>query len=514
MATHYDVAIIGGGVSGCAIARELSRYRLRVILLERQAEVGFGTTKTNSGIIHAGHHSSPETLKGRLVVRGNALFDQLHEALGFGFRRVGEIVVARTEDDLATLKDLQRLGEEKGVPDLEMWKPKRLQREEPNLSRKLLGALYAPTAGVINPYEFAFALIESAVDNGVELWVDSPVEAIETDPDGEVLHLDTPKGRVSTRFAINAAGIFADHVAALVGLDDFAIHPRKGEEYMLDKRLKGLVRHLVFPTPTKVSKGVLIIPTYDGTLMVGPTADDTDDRYDVSTSEAGSKKIFDFIQKICPAIRSRDTITEFAGLRAVASGNDFIIGPTKVRGFINVAGIQSPGLTAAPAVAEHVAKILRDEGLELKRKNSFRPHVRRVERFASLDTEGRQAAIARDKRFARVICRCELITEAEIEDAIDHGARTLDGIKFRSRAGMGRCQGGFCTSRCLNILSRRLDQPIETLTKRGGGSWLVTPLENAQHPRHDTAAGAPQSASPPEATTPEATTPQEGGASC
>ncbi len=482
LSRRYDVAVIGGGVSGCAIARELSRYRLDVVLLERQAEVGFGTTKTNSGIIHAGHHSPSDTLKGQLVVRGNALYDALCEQLDFGFRRIGELVVARTDDDLATLDQLQRRGVEKGVPGLERWDAARLRREEPNLSRKLRAALYAPSAGVINPYEFAFALIENAVDNGVELRVDSPVTAIERDPDGETLLLDTPTGRVATRFAINAAGVFADQVAQLVGLDEVTIKPRKGEEYMLDKRLKGLVRHLIFPTPTKTSKGILIIPTYDGTLMVGPTAQEVDDRHDVSTSDEGSAQVFEFIRKICPAISARDTITEFAGLRAAAVGGDFVIGPTRVPGFINVAGIQSPGLTAAPAVAELCCQLLRDEGLSLRDKSSFRPYVRRAERFAALDTERRRAAIERDRRYAHVICRCELITEAEVEDAIDHGARTLDGIKFRSRAGMGRCQGGFCTSRCMEILGRRLDRPLEALTKRGGDSWVVTTLSNEQHP--------------------------------
>lgn len=479
---RYDVAVIGGGVSGCAIARELSRYRVNVVLLERLAEVGFGTTKTNSGIIHAGHHDHPSTLKGKLVVRGNELFDQLREELDFGFRRIGELVVAREPEELAVLDALERQGKERGMLGLERWDAKRLRREEPNLSRRLLGALLAPSAGVINPYEFAFALIENAVENGVELLVDSPVQAIEVDSDGETLRLTTPKQVIATRFAINAAGVRSDQVAALLGLSDFRILPRKGEEYMLDKRLKGLVRRLIFPVPTPKSKGVLIIPTYDGTLMVGPTAQDTPDREDVATTEAGSREVFDFIGQICPAISARDTITEFAGLRAVSNTNDFIIGPTRVRGFINVAGIQSPGLTASPAVAEYVRDILRDEGLELRPKTSFRQYVRRAPRFAALDVDARKALVSMDRRFARVVCRCELVTEAEIEDAIDHGARTLDGIKFRSRAGMGRCQGGFCTSRCLQILARRLDLPLTEITKRGGGSWLLTPLQNEQHP--------------------------------
>ncbi len=479
----YDVAIIGGGVVGCSIARELARYRLDVVLLEKCAEVGFGTTKTNSGIIHAGHHSPADTLKGRLVVRGNQLFDPLSEELSFGFRRIGELVVARKEEELPVLERLEALGNEKGVPGLEMWDKHRLRREEPNLSKSLIAALYAPTAGVINPYEFAFALIENAVQNGVKLVVDAPVERLATGDDGITAH--TPQGDFTARFAINCAGVFSDQVAEMVDLKDFHIQPRKGEEYMLDKRLKGLVRRLIFPVPGPKSKGTLIIPTYDGTIMVGPTAQDTDDRYDVSTSDEGSRTVFDFIRNICPAISSRDTIAEFAGLRAVSDTNDFIIGPTRVKGFINVAGIQSPGLTAAPAIAEHVRDILADEGLALEEKAEFAKHVPCAPRFSAQSPEERDRLVAQDPLFAKVVCRCELVTEAEVGDAIDRGARTLDGIKFRTRAGMGRCQGGFCTSRCMKLLAERAGVPIHEITKRGGDSWMVAEMANDQHPRSD-----------------------------
>ncbi len=477
---RYDVAIIGGGVIGCAIARELSRFELSVTLLESQTEVGFGTSKTNSGIIHAGHHSPPGTLKGKLAVRGNQLFDTLCHDLNFSFRRIGELVVAQNKEQLAELEQLKAQGEQKGVPDLEMWDRPRLQREEPNLSKSLAGALHAPTAGVINPYEFAFALIENATDNGVRLRIDSPVTAIDVTPDA--LLLSTPKGQVAARFVLNCAGVYADRIAAMVGLHDFSIHPRKGEEYMLDKRLSGIVRRLIFPVPGKVSKGILIIPTFDGTLMVGPTAHDTDDRSDVATTDDGAREVFTTIGRICPAITARDTITAFAGLRAVSSTNDFIIGPTSVKGFINVAGIQSPGLTAAPAIAVYVRELLEAEGLTLLENQEFRAYLPGAPHFAAASGEERRLLIAEDPLFARVVCRCELVTEAEVHDAIDHGARTLDGIKFRSRAGMGRCQGGFCTSRCMEILAQRLGLRFDQVTKRGGGSFIVREMQNAQHP--------------------------------
>ncbi|MFH1726187.1 MAG: NAD(P)/FAD-dependent oxidoreductase [Elusimicrobiota bacterium] len=473
----YDVAIIGAGVVGCAIARELSRYRLRVVVLESCEEVGFGTTKSNSGIVHPGHHTSSDTLKGRLVVRGNELFTRLHEDLDFAFRRIGELVVAQSEAELPVLEHLKKQGEDKGVPGLEMWGRERLRREEPNLSKSLVAALHAPSAGVVNPFEFAFALMESAAANGVELRVNSPVERIAAVDGGLALH--TPGGRFAARFALNCAGVFSDEVARMLGLSDFTIHPRKGEEYLLDKRLEGLVRRLIFPVPKKTTKGTLIIPTFDGTIMVGPTARDTEDRYDVATTQEGSDEVFGFVGKICPAITGSDVIAGFAGLRAVSDTEDFVIGPTKARGFINVAGIQSPGLTAAPAIAEYVRDLLAAEGLALREKDDFQPRVLGPPRFAASSIEEQERLIRSNPLFGRVACRCELVTEAEIHDAIDHGARTLDGVKFRSRAATGRCQGGFCTTRCMDILAERLGRPLHEVTKRGEGSWIVTEMPDA-----------------------------------
>lgn len=475
----YDVAIIGGGVVGCCIAREISRYTAKTILIDKCAEVGFGTTKSNSGIIHAGHHSSPDMLKGQLVVRGNELFDQLCCDLNFAFSRIGELVVARTKEDLPVLEKLKEQGEVKKVSGLEMWGQHRLRQEEPNLSHTLLGALHAPSAGVINPYEFVFALIENAIANGVKLKVDTLVESIE--PGDNHLSLKTSSGEIKSRFVLNCAGVFADEIAKKVGLNDFSIHPRKGEEYMLDKRLKGLVQRLIFPVPQKTTKGTLIIPTFDGTIMVGPTAQDVDDRYDISTTYEGSHEVFNFVRQICPSIAESDTITEFAGLRAVSNTNDFIIGPTKVRGFINVAGIQSPGLTASPAIAEYVLNILKKEGLELSEKETFNPVVEGPHRFALQSLAERKQQIDRDPRFAKVVCRCELVTEAEIHHAIEHGARTVDGIKFQTRAGMGRCQGGFCSSRCMEILSKDLNIPFTAVTKRGGDSWIVMEMGEGEN---------------------------------
>lgn len=482
----YDVVIIGGGVVGCAIARELSKYRLKIALTEAYCEVGFGTTKTNSGIIHSGHHSPPESLKGKLVVRGNRLYDDLQKDLKFGFKRIGELDIAQTEEDLQILMQLKEKGEKKGVTGLELWDRKRLLREEPNLSSSLLGALYAPGAGVINPYELSFGLAESAELNGVKFFRENQIHAI--DNQGGVFIAKGSRLAIKGRFLVNAAGVFSDKIAEMVGMDDFQILPRKGEEYMLDKRLKGVVNHLIFPTPQPKSKGILIIPTFDGTIMVGPTAEDVDDRYDSSTTLAGARTVFSQVRKYCPSISERDVITEFAGLRAVSNTNDFIIGPTRVKGFINVAGIQSPGLTAAPAIAEYVREILRDEGLMAEERSDWQPAIEGPARFALMNSQQRREWVTSHPKRAKIVCRCELVTEAEVLDAVRHGATTLDGVKFRVRAGMGRCQGGFCTSRVMDILARTQGVPLHTISKRGKGSEMFFPRPEDEG--HDKKGGA------------------------
>lgn len=467
----YDVVIIGGGVIGCALARELMRYRVHAVLVEKESEVGFGISKANSGIIHGGHHASPTTLKGRLEWDGNQMWDQLCAELGFGFKRIGELTVAVDEAQLATLAKLQQQGADKGVPGLEIWLPERIRHEEPNLSAAVIAALHAPTTAVINPYEACFALAENACRNGLELVTASAVTALTAT--GDTWTVQTTRGSFHPRFVINAAGLYADRIAELAGVRSFTIHPRKGEEYLLDRRLAGIVKQIIFPCPTPVSKGILVIPTYDGTIMVGPTAESVDDREDLTTSLAGAEAVFAAVEGVVPGISERDCIAEFAGLRAVADSEDFVIGPTAKRGFINVAGIQSPGLTAAPAIARMVCDLLRSEGLPLQLKPDFTASVPKPLHFASLSTAEQIELAAREPRYGHIACRCETVSEGEVVDAIHRGARTLDGIKFRTRAGMGRCQGGFCTARCMELLARELGVPYTAITKRGGGSWIV-----------------------------------------
>ncbi|HHY58055.1 MAG TPA: NAD(P)/FAD-dependent oxidoreductase [Chloroflexi bacterium] len=467
----YDVLIIGGGIVGCAIARELTRYRLRVALCEREVEVGFGTTKANSGIIHGGHHAAPDTLKGRLEWEGNQLWDELAQELHFGFRRVGELTVARHATELSALDKLLHHASVKGVPGVEYWPPERIWQAEPALSSVIIGGVFAPTTAVVNPYEACYALAESAVRNGLELLTGFPVTRLHQREDG--WEIVTPSVRLTSRFVINAAGLYADEIAALAGVRTFTIQPRKGEEYLLDKRLQGLVKHVIFPCPSPVSKGILIIPTYDGALMVGPTAEETPDRSDLRTSGQGAQAIFAAVAQLVDGISEKDVIAQFAGLRAPATGEDFIIGPTAQRGFLNAAGIQSPGLTAAPAIARLMVNLLCDEGLSLTPRDDFVATLPRPVHFASMGTQEQIALTLRDPRYRRIVCRCEYVTEGEVLDAIARGASTLDGVKFRTRAGMGRCQGGFCTIRCMELLAKARGLALTDVTKRGPGSWLA-----------------------------------------
>ena len=468
----YDVAIVGGGIAGCAIAYELAHYAARVVLLDKEAEVGFGTSKANSGIIHGGHHASPTTLKGRLEWQGNQLWDALCAELGFGFRRCGELTVALDESDLPVLHRLLDHGAQKGIPGLEFWPRERALQAEPNLSPEIAAAVYAPATGVVNPYEACFGLAESAAANGVELRTGCALTGLAWEEDAWCLA--TTQGALRSRFVVNAAGLFSDRVAEMAGVTTFTIYPRKGEEYLLDKRLAGFVRHVIFPCPTPVSKGILIIPTYDGTIMVGPTAQATGERDDLTTTAAGAAEVFAAVGRLAPGISERDCIAQFAGLRAAADGEDFLIGPTGRKGFINVAGIQSPGLTASPAIARMVVEILAAEGLPLVQKADYAAIGKPVH-FAELARDEQIALAERDPRYRRIACRCEFVTEGEVLDAIGRGARTLDGVKFRTRAGMGRCQGGFCTSRCMEMLAHGQGLALDAVTKRGGGSWIVMP---------------------------------------
>ncbi len=483
--SNFDIIIIGGGVVGTSIARELSRYRLKIALLEKEVELAFGVSKSNSGIIHPGTQNPTDSLKGKLCVQGNQLTRKIAKDLGVDFKEVGELIVIFKQEDMTRLLQIKKEAEELGVTGLQIVDKAWLKINEPNLGQNVEAALYAPTAGIISPYRLVYDLSENAKANGVEIFLGHKVIGINKDTSNLRLNVavsrnEEPRGSLSgsehifnTRYVINCAGLFADEISKMVGVDDFKITPRKGEEYLLDKKREYMSNHLLFPLPEPNSKGILVIKTSDGNPMIGPTAEDIENKIDLSTSDQGLKKVLDGVRKMIPSIDEKDIIASFAGLRPVV-GKDFIIRhEAKVPGFINVAGIQSPGLTAAPAIALMVADLLKQNGLKLRRKLFFRPRRQKTIHLFSMALSSAKKLIKKDKAYGDIVCRCEMVSAREVRDAIKRGARTLDGIKFRTRAQAGRCHGGFCTTRIMKIMAEELNIPLTEITKRGVGSEIV-----------------------------------------
>jgi glycerol-3-phosphate dehydrogenase len=470
----YDVAVVGAGVTGAAVARRLSAYELDVALLEKECDVSFGVSKANSGIIHGGFHHNARHLKARLEVRGNVMYDQLQQELGFPFKRCGVLVAAFSTEELKSIGHLYQQGVDNGAIGIEMCSRDRMLELEPKLSEDVVGGLHAPNGGIVEPYRLVFALVESARKNGVQLHTTFRVVAAERGSEHYTIRAESG-ATVRARFVVNAAGLYADEVSRVFGAEEFRILPRKGQYYLLDKLTRGCPDRVLFPVPTKVSKGMLVIPTVHGTVLVGPTADEGDDKADVATTQEQLDRIFDSARRMVPSISINDVITAFSGLRPTMEGDDFFIAVSdKAPRFVQAAGIQSPGLTASPAVAEYVKDLLKKAGCGLTEKTDFDPTLDRVARIASLTASEVDELASRKPEYGNVVCRCETVSEAEVIEAIRRGHVTLDGIKFFTRAGMGRCQGAFCTYRILNTLMRETGLGFEELTKRGGASRILS----------------------------------------
>lgn len=470
----YDVAVIGAGVTGAAIARRLSAYRLQVAVLEKECDVSFGVSKANSGIIHAGFHHAPSTLKARLEVRGNLMYDALQRELHFPFKRCGILVAAFSVEEMKAVERLYDQGVANGAIGIELCSRARMLSLEPKLNPDVVGGLHAPSGGIIEPYRFVFSLVESARKNGAELL--TQFEVVEARQDGESGYTIRAKdGReVHAGWVVNAAGLYADEVSRTFGAEDFRITPRKGEEFLMERNAKGYTQRVVFPVPAPNSKGMLVIPTVEGTTMVGPTAVETEDKGDRATTAANFERVFYSARRLVPSVSERDIITSFAGLRPTLPGDDFYIDLSAKRPhFVQVAGIQSPGLTAAPAVGEYVKDLLKKAGLVLVEKPDYDPYIPEVKRIRELPIEEIDELIHENPSYGEIVCRCETVSEAEIKAAIREGHTTLDGVKFYTRAGMGRCQGGFCTYKILKILSRETGMSWEEITRRGGGSYIM-----------------------------------------
>lgn len=470
----YDVVIIGAGVSGSAVARELSRYKGRFCVLEKEEDVCCGTSKANSGIVHAGYDARPGSLMAKLNVEGNRRMEALSKELDFPFRRTGSFVVCTDEGSRQKLQELLERGQKNGVEDLQILSREEALFLEKNLADEVVAVLYAPTAGIVCPFGLNIALAENACENGVEFQFDTEVSAIKKQGEGYVI--ETSRGVFKTRYVVNAAGVYADIFHNMVSADKLHITPRKGEYFLLDKGAGGHVSHTIFALPGKYGKGILVTPTTHGNLLVGPTATDILEREGTNTTADGLAAIREKAGLSVKDLPLGKVITSFAGLRAHEDGHEFIIGEAAdAPGFIDCAGIESPGLTSAPAIGAMVAGILKEK-LNLSDNASFVAERKGILNPAKLSVEERNRLIEDNPAYGNIICRCEMISEGEIIDAVKRplGAKSLDGVKRRTRAGMGRCQSGFCAPRTMEILHRELGIPMEELTKSGGDSRMIT----------------------------------------
>ena len=462
-----DVIIIGAGVSGCAIARELSRYQLDICVLERESDICEGTSKANSGIVHGGFDAKPGTLKAKLNVLGNSMMDEMSKKLDFEFKRNGSMVVCQNEMGIPALEKLLEQGKENGVKGMKILKREQALELEPNLADGVYAVLYIPSGGIVCPFGMNIAYAENAAQNGVEFKLGTEVQLIERV--GQDYRIQTNQGVFETKYVINAAGVYADVFHNMVSELKIHIMPRRGDYCLLDKTAGDLVRHTIFQLPTEKGKGVLVTPTIHGNLLLGPTAIDIEDKEATATTAKGLNEVLEKCTKSVKNIPFKQVITSFAGLRAHEEHGEFIIGEVEdAKGFIDVAGIESPGLTSAPAIGIYVRDILAEK-MELKEKENFVEERKGIVRFLDLPKEEQNRLLQENQAYGQIVCRCEQITEGEILDAIHRplGATTLDGVKRRTRAGMGRCQAGFCTPKVMEILARELHLELKDIRKNG-----------------------------------------------
>jgi glycerol-3-phosphate dehydrogenase len=473
----YDVAIIGAGVTGSAIARELSRYRARICVIEREEDVCCGTSKANSAIVHAGFDAVPGTLKAKLNVRGNEKMDALSRELDFPFIRNGSLVVCTKAQDSAGLTGLLERGRKNGVPGLRIVGREELVQMEPNIADDVTCALFAPTGAIVCPFHLTMAFAENACVNGVEFLLNTEVTNIQKTEGGYRIKTQ-PARIIEARTVVNAAGVYADVLNNMVSRSELHITARKGEYMLLDKTAGKHVSHTVFQLPGKMGKGVLVTPTVHGNLLVGPTSVDIENKEGVNTTADGLEMLVASASRSVKNVPFRQVITSFAGLRAHEAGEDFVIGEAEdAEGFFNAAGIESPGLSSAPAIGEMVAQMVAEK-LDLAPNPDFTGERKGILRPDTLSMEERNELIRSNPAYGNIICRCEMISEGEILDAIHRplGARSLDAVKRRTRAGMGRCQAGFCSPRTMEILEREVPMSMYDITKNGGKSTFVVGL--------------------------------------
>lgn len=471
-----DVVVIGAGAVGCAIARELSKYEIRVIVVDKNEDVGGDASKSNSAIIHTGYDATPDSLESQLVVAANPMYDEIVKALDVPFKRIGAILPAFTDEQFEKLPEIKAKAFKNRVYDVEYKSGDELLAIEPNLNPEVKGGLYIPRESIIDPFILVQALAENANANGVEFLLNAKVTDIKTE-NGKIKSVVTTKGEIETTYVINSAGLYCDEIAEMVGKAEYKVVARKGQFYILDKKTNCQVNYIVLPIPTKITKGKLMCPTIHGNMLVGPTAEDQESKVDKSTSTEGLASIEKDVRNLIPNVNLRDTITQYSGLRPNRNPEGLHVDTYEdLYGYINLSGVRSTGLTLSVAMGKYVAQVMLNIGAKMVLKDNFIKTRKGIVKFSEQTREVQDELIKENPLYGNVICRCETITEAEILQAIHRplGAKSVDAVKRRVRAGMGRCQAGFCGPKVLEILARELGVEPTQINKNNDGSYMVT----------------------------------------
>ena len=470
-----DVVIIGAGAVGCAIARELSKYKVDVMVVDKREDVGGDASKSNSAIIHTGYDASPGTLESQLVVAANPMYDKLAADMDIPFSRIGAVLPAVTQEQFEQLPAIKEKAFNNRVYDVEYLTAKELLEIEPNLNPEVKGGLYIPRESIIDPFILVQAYAENANANGASFLLNTEVTGI-TVEEGKIRAVQTTAGEIRADYVVNAAGLYCDDIAAMVGKADYKVVARRGQFFILDRNTSCKVNHIVLPIPTKITKGKLMCPTIHGNMLVGPTAEDLDNKTDKSVTKEGLDSIVADVTRLVPQVNIRETITQYSGLRPNRNPEGLHVDTYEdIYGYVNLSGVRSTGLTLSASMGKYVAQVLRDMGLPMEFKENFIWKRKGIPRFRELPEEEREELIRQDPRYGTIICRCETVTEGEIVEAIRRplGARSVDAVKRRARAGMGRCQGGFCGPRVIEILARELGIPAEEVNKNIKGSYMI-----------------------------------------
>jgi len=478
----FDVIIIGGGVVGCAIARELSKYKVSIAVLEKEDDVGWGISCRNTGVVHAGFSHIPESLKAKYCVEGNKTYSKMCSQLDVPYKKLGKLVVAKNKEELKKLDNLKMQGKKNGVLGLEIISKHDLKKMEPNIEG--MGALFSPNSAITSPYLLTIALAENALTNGVSFFLNTEVKSIAKLRNSD-FRINTNKGEFTSSYVINSAGLYADKIARMMGENKYRIYPYRGEYHILDKNASWLVNHLIYPAKHQEEKGgwgTHIVPTIDGNILIGPSIQAIKGKENYSNTQAKMREIFREGKIFVPKISSKYFIRNYAGNRCKLPQknshdfHDYIIGESNlVNNFINLIGIESPGLTAAQPIAKRVVEIINKKE-RLDSNPNFNPLRKGILRFEEQDEETKKALIKQDPNYGEIVCRCEKVTKKEIIEAINNplGARSLNSIKYRTRAMMGRCQGGYCQTRIIEILREKYDINPQDITLKGNHSPLLT----------------------------------------